>query len=479
MKKIKKILAAVMTLAMVLGMSMTTMAATQTPVSDGSKGDIIVTGLQEGDTVKVYQVVNWDETTNNWTTSNWVTGGVDLGNSTESQRINWETVRGLVTDQTPIAPEADPVYTADVNGTVTISDMPEGAYLIVANGVGKEYSAMGAVTYMYNADTGAFEPANATLSAKGSTYTVTKTLVNGGDSFVMRGEEIEFDITSVFPSFNDEETLNRTFTMTDDPTGLRIKEVDVYIGEVIDTNKLTPGTDYTITTENGTNQLPAAADESVTVNFGQEFIDRGEKNAHAGEIVTMRVTATVTSATAVYSNEATTSKSSAPSTVPGATGTLVINKYEGDTTNKLPGAEFEVYKCADAEGNTPGAALEFVEVTPGNNDGQYKLAIAGESGSSTVKTGNDGTITIYGLDEGFYTIEETKAPDGYSTTDVEEVYEIAETTSPVITFDVRDSKLASLPETGGIGTTIFTVGGCIIMIAAAGLFFASRRKSSK
>ena len=41
------------------------------------------------------------------------------------------------------------------------------------------------------------------------------------------------------------------------------------------------------------------------------------------------------------------------------------------------------------------------------------------------------------------------------------------------------TKLSELPSTGGIGTTIFTIGGCAIMILAAGLFFASRRKESK
>ena len=35
------------------------------------------------------------------------------------------------------------------------------------------------------------------------------------------------------------------------------------------------------------------------------------------------------------------------------------------------------------------------------------------------------------------------------------------------------------PSTGGIGTTIFTIGGCAIMIIAAGLFFATRRKTEK
>lgn len=44
---------------------------------------------------------------------------------------------------------------------------------------------------------------------------------------------------------------------------------------------------------------------------------------------------------------------------------------------------------------------------------------------------------------------------------------------------ITNTKLSSLPSTGGIGTTIFTIGGCAIMIIAAALFFASRRKSAK
>ena len=44
---------------------------------------------------------------------------------------------------------------------------------------------------------------------------------------------------------------------------------------------------------------------------------------------------------------------------------------------------------------------------------------------------------------------------------------------------IKNTKLAQLPSTGGIGTTIFTIGGCAIMIIAAGLFFATRRKAEK
>lgn len=41
---------------------------------------------------------------------------------------------------------------------------------------------------------------------------------------------------------------------------------------------------------------------------------------------------------------------------------------------------------------------------------------------------------------------------------------------------IPNTKLSELPSTGGIGTTIFTIGGCAIMIAAAALFFAGRRR---
>ena len=42
---------------------------------------------------------------------------------------------------------------------------------------------------------------------------------------------------------------------------------------------------------------------------------------------------------------------------------------------------------------------------------------------------------------------------------------------------ITNITMTSLPSTGGIGTTIFTIGGCAIMILAAALYFATRRKT--
>lgn len=42
-----------------------------------------------------------------------------------------------------------------------------------------------------------------------------------------------------------------------------------------------------------------------------------------------------------------------------------------------------------------------------------------------------------------------------------------------------DTKLSSLPSTGGMGTYLFTIIGVVVMAGAAGAFFISRRKGSE
>lgn len=129
----------------------------------------------------------------------------------------------------------------------------------------------------------------------------------------------------------------------------------------------------------------------------------------------------------------------------------------------------------------------------------------------TIFTGSDGTLTLIGLDASTdYTLQETVAPAGYSlnsetltvnitadTTDGEPNGQIASVTAtPSVTsgsswsaatvddtrskavfkVSLNDTKLPSLPATGGMGTTVFTIAGVLLMIAALLLFFAGKRK---
>lgn len=323
---------------------------------------------------------------------------------------------------------------------------------------------MGVATYQYDADNNLLAPLAAEVDAKGEGYTVTKTL-NGKKTLVNRGDELTFDIESVFPSFA-EETEKREVEITDIPTGQYVKEVAVYV-ENMET-PLKENQDYTLSYGNGSTSLPAKENETVTVKFTSEYI--GTENAHAAQAIKVVVKTIVTDVTTIK-NEATGSHDKIPTKVLTETGSITIKKVD-EEKQVLSGAKFSFKKQGEEN------KLLFVNVS----EGVYKLAIAGETPTVDVlevaaEGENKGILKVQGLGQGTYEIVEEKAPDGYSVVEVEDVELTLNAKDKDMT--VINTKLSSLPKTGGIGTTIFTIGGCVIMIAAAGLFFASRRKSAK
>lgn len=122
---------------------------------------------------------------------------------------------------------------------------------------------------------------------------------------------------------------------------------------------------------------------------------------------------------------------------------------------------------------------------------------------------NNNTLTSFeftGLDDGKYRLVETVTPAGYNTIDPIEFTVTAEhdiesdnpaltllsgnVTTGEITFkpnvdegslttDVINKSGATLPETGGIGTTIFYVVGAVLVIGAGVLFVTKRRMSAR
>lgn len=159
-------------------------------------------------------------------------------------------------------------------------------------------------------------------------------------------------------------------------------------------------------------------------------------------------------------------------------------KISADAGNELEGAEFKLY---DSTGNTE------IGLIYDNGLAAYRPVASGEP--VTVMKSSDaastkGQFNIKGLDAGTYVLKETKAPDGYNAaenitftigaTHTEETDGTAKVVLTGINNEVEnkivDTKNSTLPATGGIGTTLFILGGgCAAGIA--GIYLVSKKKT--
>ena len=459
MSKVKKVFAIILSMAMILGMSLTAFAANATATITVS--GLASTGTNSVTYTKILQpnvrAEGGYEFVEGVSIEGYTGQGgkgakafLELTNLEQKELLKDATlptgITGTVTGNRTFTATVEAGYyvieatnTAGVNDPVVEYDNP----MIVS--IEYENATLGTDgTYTYDVKANDID---SSVTAKYTTIPITKTVT---DPYVPIDGTATYTIETFIPS---EVTA---FSVTDTLDGGEYQQSTVAIS--------IEGVDGTINAPItwGTND---DGNPTMTINLNSYVNLSGNK---------VTITYNVTVKSTVVENHAIPDDSKHTYTEAEEyvyTGALKFTKY-GENNDPLKDAVFNVKDSND----------NVLKFTLGE-DGIYYLDADGEI--TGVTTGEDGTFTVYGLDVATYTIVEVQAPEGYSVNTTPEIVTItaANTTEQATltpaTGDMADTRLSSLPSTGGIGTTIFTVGGCVIMIAAAGLFFASRRKESK
>lgn len=155
-------------------------------------------------------------------------------------------------------------------------------------------------------------------------------------------------------------------------------------------------------------------------------------------------------------------------------------RAETENGTPLPGAVFQLYSDADCKNE-----VKLYQ------DGEFYYPIKNATGKEAVemKSAANGQFNVKGLDAGTYYLKETKTPDGYSACKVIPVTIKADHSrndqvnleGSNLTNDIVNIKAGgiTLPSTGGIGTTLFYVVGGGLMVAAIVLLVTKKRMENK
>lgn len=548
MKKMKKVLAILLAMAMVLGMSMTTLAANDPTGSarkpaDSDKAIATVSNVEAGATVTAYRIV--EPTYNNKGFTGYkLAAGVTLADMLVPTS---DEITGIAANKTLLDTLTKETLNASQGATgltTYTAELGAGYWVVIVEGseiqevynpmlVGIYYSVEGSgdENTLVNGTVDANSKWNlnsTTAYAKSEQPTIDKKITgstgkdtsdgNESGNDVAIGDTVNFEIDTQIPSYSKSytevmvkitDTMGKGLTLAD-PANLVVKVNEVEVTSGKDTFTYTESDDK----------------KSFEISFASAYAlaHSGEKvvvtyDAVLGEGAGLNFDANDNTAKLEYTNDPSGSTNEIEDKTYTYTFGIDANLFgsDGSAWNKFTEELLktgEVRKVIlDSGEEVETTTLPGAEFTLTRTDGKTYTTVSDEKGY----------LSFTGLDAGTYTLQETKAPEGYSLNDAKIPVEITATynengtlnsytikvnnentstytatydttekgkvteieckpehgNGPSDTHEIKNTKLSALPSTGGIGTTIFTVGGCAIMIIAAGLYFASRRKASR
>lgn len=453
-------------------------------------GNITVSNVNPGETVTLYQVVEYtyDETNN---TVDWdFTADFDIDRVTyRDAEDDGNTIKGFAnTMASYVLNTANNfssvlIHKAEVGpdaSSVTFNNLPDGEYLVIVtptDGSTRIYDrAIAKLEPTYQGGNWTLGSVNMAMKSidqppVDKTVDVNDQAQQGPVSSFKPDDTVNFDIASVIPEYPSN-AVNTRFAIGDTMSpGLTFNDnivVTVVPAEGGESQTLTVNTHYALTPAN---DLDGKTFEIV---FKYDQIKQ-----FAGWHVTVSYSATVNDAAVAGPIENNTA------TVEFARDPYVANVYDTDDDEvKLYTYTIQIQKV-DADDATKNLVATFDVRTDADDP---------ESTVGTITTsGETGLGSISDLPAGKYYLVETAAPGGYQldATPIEIV--ISENTDPAATAAdlvvsyvngdadgehnaITNTKTPSLPVTGGEGTIAITATGVVLIAGAAALIVRARRQ---
>lgn len=537
-KAIKKLLAALLAVAMVCAMAIPAFA-------ENSEGDVdshhtysafqIFKGDVEGNNIKDFKISNVDWGSNIINNSddflNKLREADHIGplftNAKSAQEVLAVISQWHDSDDYSIAfarfvchylysNDANPTYVVRAgSNALTIPEAKAGYYLFVdTTDFSKDDSYHSYNSFLLMVTKGNW---NVPITPKAEKPTVEKKVYDNPDGTSTGGfgssadhainEKFQFQLTATLP-----DSTNRAYdyydkysvifhdTLSDGITYDKDDELDsVVIKSNGNTYNITDSSKYTIDTTDLESQnsfvvnidVKACAKDAgfdlndgatITVTYTAHLNDKAYVNTAGGS------TSNINKVYLTYSNNPKDESSigKTPESTPVYVYTYQLNntKYHDDDNpnNVLAGAGFRLYSdeaCHDED----EIKLKM------NDDDTYSRDFSTEGKGVEMISGQDGQFNVKGLDAGTYYLKETKTPDGYSACKVIPVTIKADHSrndqvnleGSNLTNDIVNIKAGgiTLPSTGGIGTTLFYVVGGGLMVAAIVLLVTKKRMENK
>lgn len=304
-----------------------------------------------------------------------------------------------------------------------------------------------------------------------------------------QGETIYYSITAFAPKYNGNKIVNE-YVFTDtaepqlkiDPSTFMVFINDAQISQSDYTLNFVADTGHFVISIPVYKNVTYPENATITITYSAEVT--GDFNSIRENKATMEWTEFTPSIYAPTTPEnpldPETPEDSFPD--PSITYTYVygfnLQKYKNDTTdgNELDGAEFRLF-----DASTGGNEILLIK----HSDGYYSVPDSAQKAQYPKYVNIEaGYAEIRGLKEGTYYLEEVKAPAGYNPL----TERLAVTVGKAADYDldgVIDSTVkvvnntgVLLPETGGIGTTIFYVVGGLLMAGAVVLLITKKKMSA-